>query len=449
MTVDGLPFRRRVVAVAALSLGTTIATISTGSVNIALPTIARELGVEASQAIFIVTIYQMVLLMTLLPFAALGDRLGHRTVYQYGLVVFSVASLLCLVAKSLLALVLIRALQALGGAAVLSVGMAMLRGVYPAALLGRGMALNTLIGAGSAALAPSLGGLILSFASWPWIFALCVPFALASLVVGRKALPDPERRDEPYDGAAALMCAAMFGLAVVGLEGAVHEAPWSRTLALLAAALLIGVVFVRRELRQANPVLPVDLLRDRRISLLSVGTFSASIASMIVLLSLPFRLQSEFGYSPAEAGLILGFWTLATTIVAPTAGVLSDRLPGGLLGALGMAISTAGLVTFAFLPSEPTHFDLIWRSMLAASGFGLFYPPNARQIILSVPMARAAAAGGLTQTTRMTGQVLGSTATAGLLAVGSGVGALPSLIAAGLAGLGGLCSIALLGAGSG
>jgi DHA2 family multidrug resistance protein-like MFS transporter len=443
--VDGLPIRRRIAAIAALSLGTTIASINAGSVTIALPTIAHELGVEASQAVFVVTIYQVVLLMTVLPFAALGDRIGHRTIYQWGQVVFIGSSLLCFLAHSLLALVLVRALQAFGGAAILSVGMVMLRGIYPQAKLGRGMALNTLIAASSASLAPSIGGFIISVTSWPWIFMACVPFGIASLIIGQRSLPDPVRRDEPYDVLAAVMCAVMFGTAVIAIEGAVHSAPWLQSAALFAAALVIGTFFVRREMRQANPVLPVDLLRNRHILLLSLGTFTASIASMIALLSLPFRLQSQYGYSPAEAGIILASWTLVTTIVAPAAGMLSDRMPASIIGSFGMAVSAAGLATLAFLPEHPQHFDLIWRSMLAAVGFGLFYPPNARQIILSVPMARAAAAGGLTQTTRMTGQVLGSSATAGLLAMGSGLGSLPSLIAAGLAILGGLCSIALFG----
>jgi DHA2 family multidrug resistance protein-like MFS transporter len=443
--VDGLPLRRRIVAVAALSLGTMIASINGGSVNIALPTIAHELGVEASQAIFIVTIYQTVLLMTVLPFAALGDRIGHRTLYQWGQAVFIASSLLCFLAHSLFALIVVRALQAFGGAAILSVGMVMLRGIYPRAKLGRGMALNTLIAASSASLAPSIGGFIVAVASWPWIFMACVPLGLASLIIGQKSLPDPEKRDAPYDVTAAVMCAVMFGTAVVGIEGAVHSAPWLQSFALFAAAAVIGTFFVRREARQDNPVLPVDLLRNRPNLLLSLGSFTASLASMIALLSLPFRLQSQYGYSPAEAGVVLASWTLVTMVVAPAAGMLSDKQPASIIGTFGMAISAAGLTTHGFLPDHTQHFDLIWRSMLAAVGFGLFYPPNARQIILAVPMERAAAAGGLTQTTRMTGQVLGSSATAGMLAIGSGLGSLPSLIAAGLAALGGLCSIALLG----
>jgi DHA2 family multidrug resistance protein-like MFS transporter len=442
---DGLPLPRRYAAIVAVSLGTMISTIDTGSLNIALPTLARELHTPASSAVLLVTAYQLVLIMTVLPLSALGDRLGHRTLYQYGQLLYIGATVFCFVAHSLPALVAIRVAQAAGAAATSSVSSAMIRQVYPQARLGRGMALNTMLATIASTLAPSLGGLILSYARWPWLFAICVPLGLVSLLSGRRALPDPIIRPDPYDALAALMCAATFGLAVIGLEGAVHGASWALTAALLTGAVLVGAAFVRREAEQHKPVLPVDLLRNRQIALSTIAGLMGSMATMTVMITLPFRLQQQFGYSPAEAGLVYAAWPMALILFAPVAGILSDRFPPGLLGLIGTVLGVTGMALLAFLPDHPRHIDIMWRLVFISAGSGTFFAPNARQIIFAAPMERAAAAGGLTQTTRMAGQVVGSTVTAALLALGVGAGPMPALVAASLFSVSGLCCLALLG----
>jgi DHA2 family multidrug resistance protein-like MFS transporter len=384
------------------------------------------------------------LIMTVLPLSALGDRIGHRTLYQYGQIIFVVATLLCFVAQSLPFLLLIRGFQALGVAATSSVSSALIRSIYPQSLLGRGIGLNTIVAATSASIAPTVGGLLLSVTSWHWLFAITVPLALLAMLIGRKALPDPQRRDQPYDVVAALMCAAMFGFAVLGLESEVRGGLSIRSAALIALAIVVGIVFVRRETRQAQPILPIDLLRQKQIALASIGSLAASTGAMTVMLTLPFRLQQGLAYSPAEAGLVLGAWPLVMMVAAPASGMLSDRVPAGWLGTIGMTIAIAGMTCLAFLPASPNHADIIWRIALAGVGYGLFYSPNARQIIGSAPIERAAAAGALTQTTRMTGLVLGSTTAAALLAGGHGAGSSPPLLAAALALLTGLCSAGVL-----
>ncbi len=445
--VDGLPAPRRYAAVVAVSFGTMIGVIDTGSLNIALPTLARELAVPASSVVLLVTAYQLVLIMTVLPLSALGDRLGHRTLYQYGQALYLVATLFCFTAHSLTALIVVRVAQALGAAATASVGSAMIRQIYPQARLGRGMAFNTVLATLASTLAPSLGGLILTHARWPWLFAICLPLGVVSLIAGSKALPDPVRRSQRYDLLAAILCAATFGLAVVGLEGAVHGAAPYVTVLLLVIALAVGTIFVRREAGQEMPVFPVDLLRSRTIALSSLAGLAGSIATMMVMITLPFRLQEQFGYSPAEAGMVYATWPMALMFFAPVSGMLSDKVPPGLLGAIGTALATVGMLSLAVLPEAPRHIDIIWRLVLISMGSGMLFSPNARQIIFSAPMSRAAAAGGLTQTTRMTGQMIGSTATAGLLALGIGAGPTPSLAAAALCGRACLCCLALLGTG--
>lgn len=440
---DGLPTPQRYLAILAISFGTALVVIDGAIATVALPTIARDLKVDGSAAVLIVTIYQLVLVMTLLPLSALGDRVGLRRMYQYGQIVFVIATILCFFARSLPFLLIVRAVQALGAAAALSVSSALLRSAYPAKQLGRGMGVNSVVTSTSVALAPTLGGFVLSFGPWPWVFASAVPFAIVSLLLGR-SLPTSEPRKEPYDILGAVLCAATFGLTISGLEALVHGDSPVVAAAIVAAGIVVAIVFVRHELHEERPILPVDLLARPVLALSTLGALTAFLASMTMLIAMPFRLERSFGFSPGEVGIVLAPWPLTTMIVAPLAGALSDRYPAGALGGIGMAIATTALVLLAYLEPGATYWDVGWRMALCGAGFGLFLSPNARLIVGSAPIERAASAGGLISTTRMTGQTLGATLAAALLALGLGSGSIPPLIAAGLAVIAGLCSLARL-----
>ncbi|WP_294191281.1 MFS transporter [uncultured Sphingomonas sp.] len=442
-SADGLPTPRRFAAIAALCFGTALVIIDGGVANVALPTIARDLRVSSSSVVSIVTVYQLMLVMLMLPFAGLGERIGLKRMYQVGQMIFTVATLLCFFAKSLPFLLVVRAAQAIGAAGALAVASALIRQTYPAKQLGRGLGINSVIVSSSAAAAPTIGGLVLAVAPWPWVFASAIPFAIGSLVLGR-ALPDPPARDSRFDLAGAVMCAAMFGLVIGGLESAVHGDSPVVSSAIVLLGVTVGVYFVRRERGTENPILPIDLLGRPVIALSALGAFTAFTASMTLLLSTPFRLTHAYGFSAAEVGAAIAPWPLTNMIVAPLAGWLSDRVPAGLLGGIGMAISITALALIAYMPADPSYFDIAWRMALCGSGFGTFLPPNARLIIGSAPRERAAAAGGLVSTVRLVGQTTGATLVAALLAFGVGASSTPPLVAAGLALVAGLCSLARL-----
>ena len=440
---DGLPLPRRYAAIAALCFGTALVIIDGGVATVALPTIARDLHVGSSAVVSIVTVYQLMLVMLMLPFAGLGERIGLKRMYQLGQAIFTVATLLCFFAKSLPFLLVVRAGQAIGAAGALGVASALIRQTYPARQLGRGLGINSVIVASSAAAAPTLGGLILGIAPWPWVFASAIPFAVASLLLGR-ALPDPAPRDRQFDIVGAVQCAAMFGLVIGGAESAVHGDSPVVSAFIVLVGVVVGAFYIRRERGMASPILPVDLLNKPVIALSVIGAYTAFIASMTLLLSTPFRLTHMYGFSPAEVGAAIAPWPLTNMVVAPLAGWLSDRIPAGLLGGIGMAISITALTLLALLPADPSYADIAWRMALCGSGFGTFLPPNARLIIGSAPQERAAAAGGLVSTVRLAGQTTGATVVALLLQLGVGAGRTPALVAVGLAFVAGACSLARL-----
>jgi MFS transporter, DHA2 family, multidrug resistance protein len=437
---DGLPKPRRYWAIAAISFGTALLVLDGAIPTVALPTIARDLGVTNAVVTNVVTAYQLVLVMVLLPFSSLGDRIGHRRFYQAGQALFLIASALCLLANSFLVLLVLRALQAIGAGMALSVSAAMLRQIYPARQLGSGMGVNSVIVASSGALAPTLGGFIVGNAPWQWVFAAAVPFALISLALGR-ALPEPVRQQKPAEWLSGLWSAGTMLLLIGGLQLATHEnAGIGAGLAL--AGLISLLLLVKRERARTAPVVPVDLLAKPVLGFSALGAIACFVAAGSLMLSLPFRLEGAMGYAPQQVGLLLLPFPLTMLVVAPLAGWMSDRIAPTKLGVTGMAIAIAGLLLLAFMPDRPGEFGIGWRLSLTAVGFGLFFAPNSRLLIGQAPRDRAAAAGGLLSTSRLLGQTLAAVTVGILLAGGAGLGPVPLFVSCALAVVAALCSLA-------
>ena len=186
---DGLPVPQRYGAMAVILLGIAIAVLDGTIVNLALPGIVRDLHAEPATAVWVVTAYQVATLVMLLPFATLGDLIGHRVVYLGGLALFTVASIACAFSPALGVLVAARTLQGLGAAGLMAVNGALVRRTYPVKQLGRGIALNSVVVASASVAGPSIAAAVLSVASWPWLFGINVPLGLAVLYLGWKALP--------------------------------------------------------------------------------------------------------------------------------------------------------------------------------------------------------------------------------------------------------------------
>jgi DHA2 family multidrug resistance protein-like MFS transporter len=353
--LDGLPIPRRYLAILAVSFGTGLAVLDGSIVTVALPTIARDLQVESSTSVLVVTIYQLTLVMTLLPLSALGSHFGLRRVYQCGQLIFLLSTALCFFARSMPFLLVVRTIQALGAGAALSVSSALIRSIYPSRHLGLGLGISGVVVSVAGVIAPTLGGFVLSVAHWPWIFVAACPIALVSLLLGRFSLPDPEPRDEPFDVLGAVLCAATFGLTISGLESMVHGDSPVIAGFISALGLILAVIFVRRELESKLPILPVDLLMRPIIGLSAIGGLVAFMGSTTMIFSLPFRLQQQFGWLPLEVGAVIAPWPAAMAFAGFLAGVLSDRFPAGILGGIGMLVAVCGMLLLAFLPPHPTH----------------------------------------------------------------------------------------------
>ena len=436
---DGLPGSRRWGAIAAICFGTALLVIDGSIANVALPTIARDLGVTNSVVTNVVTVYQLVLVMLLLPFSSLGDRIGHRRLYQRGQALFLVTSALCLFVTDFAVLLLLRAIQAVGAAMALSVSAAMLRQIYPSNKLGTGMGINSVIVASSAALAPTMGGYIVGHLPWQFVFFAPAPLAIVSLLLGRW-LPEPEPQPRKPERLSGVWSALTMLLVIGGLQLATHgDAVIGTMIGVLG--IISAVLLVRREKTRTAPVLPVDLLAMPVLGLSALAAVASFISAGALMLSLPFRLEEVFGYEPQKVGLLLLPFPLTMLFVAPAAGWMSDRIAPTKLGVSGMAIAIIGLLLLAFMPIEAGETGIAWRLALTAVGFGLFFAPNSRLLIGRAPRERAAAAGGLLSTSRLLGQTLAAVAVGILLAGGLGLGS-TLFVSCALAVVAALCSLA-------
>ncbi|MDT7952712.1 MAG: MFS transporter [Acetobacteraceae bacterium] len=445
---DGVPVGQRRWAVATIVLAVGMASLDTSIANTALPTIAIDVQASPAASVWVVNAYQLALVATLLPLSTLGEIHGFRRVYLWGLGLFTIASLLCAMSWSLPTLTGARVLQGVGAAGIMSVNTALIRFIYPAGQLGRGVGFNAMVVGVSTAIGPSIAAGLLSVGPWPMLFAVNVPIGIAAMALAVRALPDTPLSPHRFDWQSGVLNAVFFGALIFMIGEAAHRASAVQTAALLAIVVGSGVALVRRQLRLPVPLLPIDLYRRPMFALSSVTAMCSFAAQGLAFVSLPFLFQLDMGRTAVETGLLLTPWPVATALMAPVAGPLSDRFPPAILGGIGMALLTLGLALMAALPDGAQGMAIAWRMLICGAGFGFFQSPNLRAIMSSAPPGRSGGASGIVATSRLMGQSTG----AALVALCFGITAAhgPSLalaLAAGFSGAACLISFSRLFAG--
>lgn len=404
----GMPPGPRRVALTAVIIAVGISVFSGIVPNIALPTIAQDFGIESAASVWVVTSYQIAVAACLLPIAALSEIVGLRRIYVVGLVIIMLASVACMFAQDLSQLIAARVVQGIGASGILAVQPGLIRFIYPPHLLGRGLGWTALAVGTSVTVGPSIGAAILSFASWPWLFAVNVPFGIVAIVVGMRSLPLTQRATHSFDFLGAAMTAGCLGFAIGGLSIGVQDRHFVITAVGFALAVVLALLVMRRHVDHPAPMLPVDLFRNRAFSL-SVATGVLTFAAQgLAFVALPFLFLTIMGRPLVEAGLLMTPWPLAVALLAPIVGPLTDRVPAGILGGAGLVTMGIGLACMALLPPDASFLNIAWRLALCGCGFGLFQTPNMRMLIGNVPRHRSGSAGGVAATTRLSGQAIGA-----------------------------------------
>ncbi|MCV2368397.1 MFS transporter [Roseateles oligotrophus] len=400
----GLQGPRRKAAIAAVLAAMVLAVLDAAIANVALPSMARALQVTPAISVWIITAYQTALVMGLLPCAAMGESLGYRRVFTSGVALFTVASALCAFAPSLPWLVAARFLQGLGAAAIMALGIALLRLTVPPHLLGAAIGWNALAVALSSAAGPTVGAMLLALTSWPWLFALNLPLGGLVLLASR-ALPDLAGTARPLDRFSVALNGAVFAALVIGAELLVERPALAG--ALFATAAISLAALIRREMPKPAPLIPLDLLRAGPFHISVLASVFCFAGMTMGLLALPFYLQHSLGQGTLMTGLYMTPWPLTVAIAAPLAGHLANRISTAWLCAAGGGCLALGLAAAALWPLQGSALSLLPFTIMCGLGFGLFQVPNNRNMLLAAPRERAGAAGGMQATARLAGQTAG------------------------------------------
>lgn len=404
---DGAGLKWRVLGVAAL--GAFLSTLNITIVNVALPSIAEDFSVGIDDAQFVVLGYLLALGTLLLAFGRLGDVVGYKKVYVWGLAVFGVASLLCGFSGNVWALAGFRVLQGVGSGMVQAIGPALLVRAFPARERGRAQGLFAIGIASGIATGPTLGALLTEWLSWSWVFFVNAPLCLVGVVWSLRVLPAEQRRSvDGFDQIGALL---LFGATATLLLAVLGGGRWGWTsptsLALLVAFPAFGAAFLAAEGRVRQPVLDVGLLRIRAVWAGNASTLVAFATLFTATFLIPFYLADARGFSVLETGLYMTPLPLATLVVAPFGGALSDRIGARALTTAGTVFIGAGLLLLAGIDAGTGASGLVWRLAVPGIGLGLFVGASQSLVLGAVPPDKLGMTSGMLAQVRNTGQAFG------------------------------------------
>jgi EmrB/QacA subfamily drug resistance transporter len=373
------------------------------SVNLALPSIGNEFGVNAVTLNWIVSSYMLSTSVLLLPAGRVGDILGRKKIFTAGLVIFTLTMILLTFTPNIKWLIGARVLQGLGSAMLFATNLAILTSVFPPGERGRAMGINVTavyIGLSSG---PFLGGLLTRYLGWRSIFAFLVPMGILSLILIRTKMKDEwaEAKGETFDWQGAVI----YGFSLAALMFGFSKLPSAAGWAITAAGLILMPIFVMREKRTKYPLFDITLISKNRVfafSNLAALIHYAATSAIGFFLSLYLQYIKDLG--PRDAGFVLMCWPLTMALISPAAGKLSDKQNPGVLASIGMAITSAGLIMLCFLTAGTSLVFVVAVLVIMGIGFSLFSSPNSNAIMSSVEKKQLGNASGMIGTMRNAGQ---------------------------------------------
>jgi EmrB/QacA subfamily drug resistance transporter len=410
--------QRKWLILSAVSLGSLMSTLDGSIVNVALPSIQHDLGIDLTAVEWVSIAYLLVVGSLLLPFGRLGEVLTFRRVYLVGFAIFTLASVFCGASPTPGVLVVFRAVQGVGAAMIMAMGPAIVARTFPAPERGRALGLNGVSVSIGLTLGPVLGGILTQVGSWRAIFLINVPIGILAIIWAARVLPaEAPGKGQSFDlRGAALSSGALFALLLALSEGQSWGWTSPATVGLLIASVVLGMALILVERSALQPMIDLALFRIR--------AFAAGLASVVVAFAglftatflLPFLLIQGSGYTPIEAGLMMTPVPITMAIVAPFSGSASDRFGPRILASTGMAVMALALLSLTQLPADFTLVDLVWRLVLLGLGQGLFMSPNSSAVLGSVPRPRIGTASGTLAQMRVVGQALGIALSAAIVA---------------------------------
>ncbi|HEX5192274.1 MAG TPA: DHA2 family efflux MFS transporter permease subunit [Solirubrobacteraceae bacterium] len=401
--------RTRAWTLGIVSLGLFMVVLDNLVVNVALPSIHADLGASIQALEWTVNAYTLAYTVMLLTGAALGDRFGRKRMFMFGIALFTAASAGSALAPSADALIAARAVQGIGAAIATPLTLTLLADAFPPDRRGAAIGVWSGISGIAVALGPLVGGLMTEIASWHWIFWINVP-------IGLMLVPLAGARLDESHGPAKRLDLSGLALGSIGLFGIVYGLVRSQSLGWgsteivvsLAAGAALVIGFVIHERRSDSPMLPMQFFASRGFTVTNVVSLSMYFGMFGSIFFMSQFIQTVLGNSPLQAGVKLLVWTGATMVVAPLAGVFSERFGARLFMVAGLALQAIAL---GWLASEASvhqaYTSMIGPFVLAGAGMALVFAPSANAVLSSVRSDQAGQASGATNTIRELGGVLG------------------------------------------
>jgi len=409
MIADQIDYSRKWYVFAGVAMGIFLSTIDGSIVNVALPTLVQELNAHLATVEWVVLAYLLALGTLMLSMGRLGDMIGKKSIYVAGFVIFTLGSVLCGLAPSAYWLIGFRVVQAVGGAMIMALGMAIVTEAFPPSERGRALGLTGSMVSVGIVLGPTLGGLILGALSWHWIFFVNLPVGIVGTLMVIRFVPArrPAGRQR-FDQAGALtFFAGMLALLLAVTLGQQLGFSDRRVVLLLAGGVAAMVGFAALERRIKQPMLDLELFRSRLFSINLVSGLMTFVSMSGTTFLIPFFLQGVLGYEPLQMGLLMGTVPVAVGVVSPLSGALSDRVGTRPITVIGLATVMVGFYALSTVSVEMNALGYVVRFLPVGIGLGIFQSPNNSAVMGAVPRERLGVASGLLSITRIVGQSTG------------------------------------------
>jgi EmrB/QacA subfamily drug resistance transporter len=378
-------------------------------VTTALPSIRADLGGGLSDLEWTVGAYTLTFAVLLLFGSALGDRFGRRKLFSVGLVIFTVASAAAALAPDIELLIAARAVQGVGAAIMMPLTLTLLTAATPPERRGMVFGIWGAVTGLAVATGPLIGGGLTEHVSWHWIFWLNVPIGILLLPLVRLRLTESRTADARLDLPGTILASAgLFGILYGLIRGNADGWTNSYVLTGLIGGTIVFLAFIAFELRTPNPMLPMRLFRNRAFSAINAASLLMFLGMFGSIFLLSQFMQGVLGYSPTEAGLRMLPWTGMPMIVAPIAGIVSDKIGGRPVVALGLALQAIGLGWFALIVSpDVSYVAQLPALIISGIGMAMYFAPSANLVMGSVKPSEQGIASGTNNALRELGGALG------------------------------------------
>lgn len=419
MDDSSIDYSKKWYVMAAVAMGVFLATIDGSIVNIALPTLVRELNEPLAVVEWVVLAYLLTVTTLMISMGRLADMIGKKPLYVAGFALFTLGSALCGASNSVGMLIGFRVFQAVGAAMMMALGTAIVTEAFPPQERGKALGITGLMVSVGVITGPTFGGLILEHLKWNWLFLVNLPVGLIGIPMVLRFVPAIKPKGKQrfdYWGALLLLVSLSSFLLALSIGQEIgYGSPL--ILGLFGLFLLVFGIFIRVELTVSQPMIDLTLFQNGWFSVNLVTGFMTFVASAGTVLLLPFFLQDILGLSPRSAGLLMAINPAAIGIVAPISGALSDRIGSRKLTTAGLLVLILGYWTISGITQNISLWEFALRALPIGIGMGLFQSPNNSAIMGTAPRERLGVVSGMLSISRTLGQMVGISVVSALWAL--------------------------------